>query len=637
MALTQTKPFKFTKLFFTLSVFLLITRPGLSDPIAIPALPAQAQAQFAALPQAAQKFAQEQLARMGRFDPAHTLLDKTGHFFLVEDAVKAQAAFEEAPPALTTLSDTPITTFTPEGVPLFHSLPGGPIILYINFLGGAITGTAWNDMYGSAVFDALPYDVDGVPGFSPDEQAAMANIWRRMAEDYSPWQVDVTTERVPTMSNVAVAMITKHVTATGAPMPSSYAGGVAYLDTVGYYDAAYYSPAFVYWDNLINGREDVVAEAASHEIGHNFGLTHDGHVNGSPYYGGSGIGSRSWGPLMGAPYFRAITKFNNGDYPGANNQEDDVEIITSRVALRVDDVGNTTTDASPLTKSGGTFSRSAIASWYSDVDMFSLDGVTAVSVTAKPYVGNFGSGNNVDLAVELLDAAGNRLMVSNPDDSSAASLSATNLVAGKYFIKVYPVGNPVTPYSVYGSMGEFDVIGTYVDAPPPPPPPTGTVLYEASMATFPTGWTVNRPGLWSYGRPSSAPDPKGANVVGNVLNGSGLYPEKLSGSDQLITKSFSTVGIASATLQFDRFLGIYRGDVATIHACDPSGCWLLWTNGFTGGFTVIDPTWKTITLSLPKSKMGQPRVQIRFGLGPIYAPNSSFGWNIKNLVITGKN
>ncbi len=42
-----------------------------------------------------------------------------------------------------------------------------------------------------------------------------------------------------------------------------------------------YRPAFVYYNNLGGGREDYVAEAASHEMGHNLGLSHDGVTGGS--------------------------------------------------------------------------------------------------------------------------------------------------------------------------------------------------------------------------------------------------------------------------------------------------------------------------------------------------------------------
>ena len=40
---------------------------------------------------------------------------------------------------------------------------------------------------------------------------------------------------------------------------------------------------------------------------------------------------------MGLPYDKHVTKFNNGDYPGANNQEDDLAIIAGKLPFRTDD------------------------------------------------------------------------------------------------------------------------------------------------------------------------------------------------------------------------------------------------------------------------------------------------------------
>lgn len=607
-------------------------------PIAVSTLPQQARSQFSALSPAAQSVALDQLNKMGNFDAARTRLDHTGRFFIVEDAVQdgpgTSLAMAPADPTLG-MAAAAATGLTPEGVPIFHSLPGSPNVIYLNFLGGHIAGTAWNDNYGLAPFDALPYNLDGVAGLSASEQGAIANIWRRVAEDYSPWQVDVTTERPANFTTTTLmAMITKHISATNTPLPSSYAGGVAYLDLMGFYDAAYYRPAFIYYDNLSGGRENVVAEATSHELGHNFGLSHDGIVNGTSYYMGAGSGATSWGPIMGAAYYASVSKFNNGDYTGANNKENDLEIISSRVPIKVDDVPNTADAAIPLVKANGAFTRSGLMESYTDIDMFSIDAVTTLTVNAKPFMSATNTvGNNVDLALELLDAAGNRIAFASPDDSSLASVSATNLAPGKYFIKVTSVGNPVTPYSAYGGMGQYEVSGTYTYVDPI------VTIYTESMASYPSGWTVNIAGAWSYGRPSSPLDPKDANVVGNNLIGTGLYSEPLAQNNQLISKGFSTVGFTSVTLSFDRFLGVQSDDFVSIHGCAPApvGCVLLWINGT----AVIDTAWRTITLRLPTSLLGIDKVQIRFGIGPTRASGTgaatnSFGWNIKNMVITGK-
>ncbi len=613
----------------------LISIPSFADTTPLHAMPLQSQMQFLMLPQAAQRVAQEQLQKMGHFDEARTVLDHSGRFFIVEDPVHDGPTFRDMRSPMRTISDTPISGFTAQGVPIFHSFPGATNVIYLNFLGGAISGTAWNDYTGVARFDALPYDPDNNNGFSVAEQNSMAGIWRRVAEDYAPWKVDVTTERPANFTTTTLtAMITKHLTASGVPMPSSGAGGIAYVDIFNFSQSAYYAPALIYYDNLAGGLENIVAEATTHELGHNFGLSHDGITNGSAYYGGAGTGNSSWGPIMGAPYSRSVTVFNNGDYAGANNHEDDLAILTAHMGLKVDDVPNTAITAAPLTKTNGTFSRSGLVEWYTDIDVFAVDDINSLTVSVTPYRSTTNTpGNNVDLALELFDTAGNRVVLSSPDDSSAASLSAINLVPGRYYIRVFPVGNPVTPYSVYGMMGQYDLAGTYTNA---PPPPTSTVIYQATMATYPTGWTVNVAGTWQYGKPSSIPDPKGFAVVGTVINGTGLYPEPIANAQQLISKGFATVGYTSATLTFDRFLGIQADDVASVHACDAAGCTLLWNNN---NAAVIDTAWQTITYTIPAAKLGKEKVAIRFGIGPVKKPavgsSTSFGWNIKNFKITG--
>ena len=235
-------------------------------------------------------------------------LDNSGKFFFVEDAVHLPPDDPQDKPRRT-ISDNPPSGFV-DGVPIFHSFPGSANVIYLNFLGGIITGKAWNDHYGIPVIDASEYNTDGVNGFSPAEQQAMASIWRRVAEDYSPWVIDVTTERPTTFtSTVLTATIIRNVGKNGVALPSSTAGGIAYLDIFGFFDAQYYSPALIYYNNLVGGREDIVSEATSHELGHNFGLSHDGVTGGSAYYGGTGSGP--WTNFLGANHGSIILPIGN--------------------------------------------------------------------------------------------------------------------------------------------------------------------------------------------------------------------------------------------------------------------------------------------------------------------------------------
>jgi Holliday junction DNA helicase RuvB len=59
-------------------------------------------------------------------------------------------------------------------------------------------------------------------------------------------------------------------------MPSQNAGGVAYVGVWGASYYANYQPALVYADHLGPDHPPYIAEAASHEFGHNLGLSHDG-------------------------------------------------------------------------------------------------------------------------------------------------------------------------------------------------------------------------------------------------------------------------------------------------------------------------------------------------------------------------
>ena len=84
-------------------------------------------------------------------------------------------------------------------------------------------------------YQCLPYDTDGLPGFSVSERDAVTHIWQRVSEDYSPWLVDVTTEQPAALGepNVAHVLITNSIDANGVPLPGNAAGGLAFIDVFG--------------------------------------------------------------------------------------------------------------------------------------------------------------------------------------------------------------------------------------------------------------------------------------------------------------------------------------------------------------------------------------------------------------------
>ena len=191
-------------------------------------------------------------------------------------------------------------------------------------------------------------------------------------------------------------------------------GGRAYIDVVDRTsNHAYYQPAWVYPQALSNASK-YIAEAASHEAGHNFGLSHDGTQTAS-YFGGSG----GWGPIMGSPYSQAVTQWNKGTYPGANNMEDDLVVIAGNGApLAADEPAAATALALPGSATG-------LVNGTLDVDEFALTAPTGtLTVTVAPHW----PGPNLDAAVTLRDSTGSVVATAGPAYDSTkvqASLGAT--------------------------------------------------------------------------------------------------------------------------------------------------------------------------------------------------------------------
>ena len=353
-----------------------------------------------------------------------------------------------------------------------HSKPNSTKTIYIDFDGHLISGTAWSGVD----LNAVAYDTDGdATTFSDTEKASIVEIWRRIAEDYAPFDIDVTTEEPASFDrNTGRILITKDVDANGVDMPARGAGGVAFLDVFG--DPSYattYSPTLVYYNNLGGGRADYVAEAASHEMGHNMGLSHDTSST-SEYYTGQGTGDISWGPIMGASYGRNVTQWSKGDYPDAGQTEDDVAIIASKTNYINDDHADIASQATPLsldangnvvattpvTDPNNTLpANKGVINTPNDIDVFSFttiggDVVLQASPLQEPTHTN---GGNLDIALSLYDASGNLIADSKPANTTDAGIN-TAVTAGTYYLHVQDDSS--ANYTTYGSVGQYFIDGT---------------------------------------------------------------------------------------------------------------------------------------------------------------------------------
>ncbi|MEI8178965.1 PKD domain-containing protein [Aestuariivirga sp.] len=428
-----------------------------------------------------------------------------------------------------------------------HSRPGAARTIYLDFNGATITNTAWNS--NGNTITAQPYDIDNNPAvFSTTELQRLQFIWQRVAEDYAPFDVDVTTQQPDpaalTRSGSADGVFGTTVVVTRTDgVYSCSCGGIAYVGVFNYSGGSnppdYYKPALVFYNMLGSGDEKAVAEAISHEAGHNMGLHHDG-TSTVTYYGGQGADPvTGWAPIMGVGYYKPLVQFSKGEYGDANNKEDDFAIAQSfGLPLRTDDFGNTiaTAAALPATVSAGVASSTidGVIESAADRDVFAIaSGAGAINVSVDPA----SRSANADLVITLMDAGGNVLASANPLNSLRATLSTNVQVQGNYYLEVKGSGqgDPATSgYSSYGSVGNFRVTASYVA-------PTGNAPAAVISANVSSGVA---PLAVTFDGSQSTDDGHVAFWYWDFGDGSGDQTGSLSS----VTHAYSTAGTYVARL-----------------------------------------------------------------------------------------
>ncbi|TCI96330.1 putative Ig domain-containing protein [Aeromicrobium sp. IC_218] len=372
-------------------------------------------------------------------------VDPCGRLYAVEEAPAEPEPADVAPPVARAATDA----FA------LHSRPGAPRTIYLDFTGHSLTRTAWNSERPTITVGAWSSDADPAT-FSAAERATVAAVWESVAADYAAWDVDVTTQDpgvdalVRTSTSDARYGMRVLVAGDSDGMQTECGcGGVAF---VGVFDrvGGAYQPALVF--GRVLGSAKAIAEAASHEAGHTFGLFHDGDAS-AAYH----VGTRPWAPIMGVGYYQPVSQWSHGEYAGATSTQDDTAIISSSLPLLRDDHAGPATlaTATPLTSSAA-----GVVTGPADQDSFAVESLGAVTVTATP------TSATTDLDVELVvtDASGVVRQRVNPaatrvSASVASGLGASaQLAAGRHVVTVRGGAGP--GYSAYGSLGAYRITAT---------------------------------------------------------------------------------------------------------------------------------------------------------------------------------
>ena len=351
-------------------------------------------------------------------------------------------------------------------VPALNSNPDAAATLYLDFDGNFEAGS-WTNSRGTYRNISTPaFDLDGTPEtFSLQERLIIRDAWATVAEDFAPFDINVTTVAPESFENGEALRIAigghdnDWYKATGTP------SGTSTFDS---FTNAEPNLAFVFSEAIgINNRTNLeyataLGNVISHEAGHSFGLEHARDFDASGVLVNEySVGDAETTPIMGNSFQTDRVNWQRFTTEDARTFQDPMAGIASDAngfGYRADDHSNQAADATVLDLGGA----AGIIEQTSDRDVFVFNAMTG-SYSFELNVAEVSP--NLDAKLEIFHN-GRLIAQSDPENEPGASIGKLSLGFGTYYVAVSSHGD-------YGDVGQYslDVSGT----------PFGFAGYENSV------------------------------------------------------------------------------------------------------------------------------------------------------------
>ncbi len=365
-------------------------------------------------------------------------------------------AAAQATGSIGSTSTSTTTDATDLPLPVLNSLVGASATLYLNFTGDFVP--SWQ---GYSNIPIPAFDTDGDRStLSQTEVTTITQIWQIVAENYAPFNINVSTVDPRTVSGYSGIVSQIDIGGNGFWLGGTCGG---YAQVGGLAGSSANNPArgFVFPDNLANGNVFYTGEAITHESGHTMGLNHQATYSDTTrtaeYQQGPGDGTA---PIMGSSYYATRGMWWYGQSVlDSTSYQDDLAVIASNFGYRPVEVGSTASTATPLTVSGTQVHAAGIIATMSEVDVWSFTtgaGSISLSVSAPSY-------GNLHSMIELLDASGNVVAGWQDPDSGTVTWTGT-LAAGSYRLVVasHGISNGCTATNYGFDVGTYSITGSVV-------------------------------------------------------------------------------------------------------------------------------------------------------------------------------